>query len=351
MAEPKIGILVSNLGTPDSPEELPVRKYLAEFLMDKYIIDIPWILRVLLVYGVILWRRPKLSAHAYAQIWTSDGSPLMVHSKRLYRKLKDNLGSAYAVALAMRYGNPSLESGVKDLMSQGVSEIRFLPLYPQFASATVRSSFEKLKQVAALLGFTGEIRLIAPFFNHPDFIELWAAKLSTMIESEKPDHILFSFHGLPVRQLIKEDKTGSHCMQSPGCCQTLSSVNELCYRAHCLATAQLIAQKLGLEDSQYSIGFQSRLGGTRWIEPYTEDRLIKLAQNGIKNLVVVSPSFVADCLETLEELGIRARDRFLSEGGTKFSLVPSLNSDDPWIRVVSDLVVRPRYLRLDSQRL
>lgn len=324
----KTGILLSNLGTPRSPEVPEVRAYLKEFLMDPYVIDIPAIARWSVVHLGVLPKRPKAASEAYKKIWTSRGSPLLFHTQDLRDRLAEKLGKDYAVSLGMRYGTPSIESAVSELLAQGVGEIRFYPLYPQYSFAANSSSIENFERACKKLKVRVSTSVFRHFYSEPEYIHAMAETVRAKIGAVREgDYVLFSFHGVPERQLAKTPKdVGGD------------------YLEHSYATARAVQKALGLSDSQAGVSFQSRMGRTKWIEPYTDIVLPALAKRSdIKRLLVVSASFVADCLETIEELGIRARAQFESEKGAReaeFVLVPSLNSSDVWVEAVKTWVQR-----------
>lgn len=334
------GLLLINLGTPDAPTTPAVRHYLRQFLSDPRVIDIPALWRWLLVnFMIVPFRSPK-SAKAYQKIWTPDGSPLLIYTQNLAREVFKKLGGDYAVAVGMRYGSPSIETALRELKKKGVSEIRVLPLFPQYASSSTGSAIEETFRVAREIPTLPPLTILPSFYSHPFFIRSFVEVGRPILEKIKPDHVLFSFHGLPERQIRKEDKSGDHCLTSETCCDTISDKNVFCYRAHCYHTARHIAQGLNLAGEDYSVSFQSRLGRTPWIQPFTDIRLVELAKAGKKRIAVFCPSFVADCLETLEEIGIRARESVLSYG-TELELVPSLNTHPRWVDSVCEMAKNP----------
>lgn len=331
------GLLLINLGTPENPSPASVKKYLAEFLMDPYVIDEPWFLRFLLVYGIILNTRPKKSAHAYQSIWTDRGSPLMYHTQDLTAKVQQQL-STYHVKFAMRYGAPSIESVLKQLASEALEEIIVIPLYPQYALASSESSLAKVKEVAEKISLKTPLKFIRHFYDFDPYISAMAHIAKPSIESFRPDHFVFSFHGVPERHVKKTDSSCNHCLKAPNCCEVVQEVNRDCYRAQSYATAKKLAARLGLAPEKYTVCFQSRLGRTPWIRPYTDEVLNTLPARGVKKVAVLEPSFVADCLETLEEIAIRGKEDFIKSGGEDLILIPSLNSTDVWVNALVDLV-------------
>lgn len=329
------GVLLVNLGSPDSTKEEDVKKYLDEFLMDERVIDFPYWFRVLVVRGIILRVRPKKSAEAYKKIWWDEGSPLIVISERLTKKVQNKIN--IPVALAMRYGNPSLEAGFAELQKQGVTKVLLMPLYPQYAMATTET-IEVLADELVATKFKGmKITKFPAFYNRPEYMDALTKVTKTYLDSIEFDHLLFSYHGVPERHLKKTDKTKSH-KKIEGC-EFCSNPNSKpahnCYRAHCFGTTRLLVERLGLSKDQYSQSFQSRLGPDKWLEPFTADRVIELAKSGVKKLAVITPAFVADCIETLEEIEMEAGEDFLHNGGESFKMIPCLNDDDSWAEALS----------------
>lgn len=335
-----LGLLLVNLGTPDAPTTSAVRRYLREFLYDPRVIDLHPVARALLLELVILPFRPAKSAEAYRKVWTAEGSPLLSHSRALETKVRAALGPGVAVALGMRYGNPSLASALEALRLAGATRLLLAPLYPQYSSAATGSSMEAIFKVLGSRPAVPSLTVLPPFYDDPGFLEAFARIGREVIAREKPDHILFSFHGLPERQVRAADHSGSHCLQSGSCCDSIGLANRDCYRAHSFATARGLAKLLGLAEGESTICFQSRLGSTPWIKPYTDLEVDKLAKAGKKRLVVFCPAFVADCLETIEEIGLRAKEQFLAAGGESLALVPSLNQDDGWVSALVAMVRR-----------
>ncbi|MBI4412361.1 MAG: ferrochelatase [Deltaproteobacteria bacterium] len=312
------GVLLINLGTPDEPTVPAVRRYLKEFLSDPYVIDINPLARWLLVNCVISPFRAPKSTLAYRKVWTDRGSPLLFYTVDLTKKVAEKLGNGFVVEMAMRYGRPSIEEGMKKLIQKGVSEIRVLPLYPQYASSSTGSTIDEVNRLAKKMN-SPPFKILPAFYNHPGFVKSFAEIGMPILNDLKPHHVLFSFHGLPERHILKGDP----------------------YRDHSFHTAHAIAKVLGLKPDEYSVSFQSRLGRTPWIKPYTDLILVELAQKGKKKVAVFCPSFVADCLETLEEIGIRGRESFLAAGGEKLELIPSLNTHPMWVEAVCGLVSTP----------
>jgi len=331
------GLLLVNLGTPDAPETGPVRRYLAEFLSDPRVLDMPAIARFLLLYGVILPFRPKRSAAAYKKVWDPErGSPLLFHSRDLAEGVAARLGQSWTVALGMRYGRPSLQDALQQLIDAGCTRLFVLPLYPQYASSTTGSTTQALYELTARLAWVPPITVMPPFFEHPRFIEATVEAAADTLGRVRPAHVFFSFHGIPERQVQATDLSPdrSHCLASDACCERLTAANRGCYRAQCFATARALAERMGLSRSEWSIGFQSRLGRIPWIRPYTDDVLHELSERGVGPVVVLCPSFVADCLETLEEIGMEAVSEYGEPG---LHLAPCLNSHPVWVDAVAGL--------------
>jgi ferrochelatase len=329
------GLLLVNLGTPDDSTPSAVRRYLRQFLSDPRVLDMNRVGRFLLLNLIILPRRPRASAHAYQQIWDPvRGSPLLYHSQDLVQAVADRLGADWRVELAMRYGNPSVEHGLNALVAARVDRMVVLPLFPQYASSSTGSALEEIMRVASAPWNVPPIDIVPPFWNDPGFLDAEAAIARPAIAALAADHVLFSFHGLPERHVIKSDETGGHCLKQASCCDAVGPNNRHCYRAQSYATARAIAERLGLAPDGYSVSFQSRLGKVPWIKPYTDIVLDELAGRGVKRLAVMCPAFVADCLETLEEIGMRARAQFIGKGGEALALVPSLNAAPVWADAV-----------------
>ena len=329
----KKGVLLVNLGSPESPTPKDVKPYLDEFLMDEYVIDVPFLLRALIVRGIILQTRPKKSAAAYQKIWWDEGSPLIILSKRLQEKIQKQV--SVPVELAMRYGNPSIESGLQKLSDQGITEVLLFPLYPQYAMASTQTILvlaEKLrKEKFPHMTFT----IIPAFYNQKDYIRDLSNSIKKHLEGFEYDHLLFSYHGIPERHIRKTDVTKSHCKIDGSCCNTPSPAHEFCYRHQCFETTKQVVKLLGIPEGKYSQTFQSRLAGDKWLTPYTDVEINKMPEKGIKKLAVVTPAFVSDCLETLEEIAMEANHQFKENGGEEFLAIPCLNDDDDWARTLS----------------
>jgi len=327
------GVLLVNLGSPESPTAKDVKPYLDEFLMDKYVIDVPFLLRALLVRGIILRKRPEKSAAAYAKIWWDEGSPLVVISKRMHEKVQRQ--TEIPVSLAMRYGKPSILSGLQELHDNGVTEVMLFPLYPQHAMASTTTILvlaeELRKKHFPEMNFT----IVPAFYNKPDYIQDLSNLIKKHLENYDYDHLLFSYHGIPERHIRKTDITKSHCRIDGSCCNTPSPAHEFCYRHQCYETTKQVVKVLGIPKGKYSQTFQSRLAGDKWLEPYTDVEINKMPEKGIKKLAVVTPAFVSDCLETLEEIAMEANHQFKAHGGEEFLAIPCLNDSDEWCATVS----------------
>ncbi|MGA6097269.1 ferrochelatase [Stutzerimonas marianensis] len=331
-------LLLVNLGSPASTEVADVRRYLNQFLMDPYVVDLPWPLRRLLV-SMILIKRPAQSAHAYASIWWPEGSPLVVLSKQLTDAVRPYWKEG-PVELAMRYGEPSIEGALVRLAGQGIRQVTLAPLYPQFSESTTTTAIEEARRVIREKRLDIKLSILQPFFDQPEYLD-------ALVDSARPylaqgfDHLLLSFHGLPERHLHKTDPTGAHCLKGEDCCQRAEgAVLASCYRAQCIQSAAAFAERAGLRDDQWSVSFQSRLGRAKWIEPYTETRLDELAASGVKKLMVMCPAFVSDCIETLEEIGDRGREQFIEAGGAELQLIPCLNTHERWVQALVALCRR-----------
>ena len=321
------------LGSPDSTDPKDVKKYLDEFLMDPRVIDVPYWARVLIVRGIILNTRPTKSAEAYKRIWWDEGSPLIVLSERLQKKIDDL--TSVPIALAMRYQSPSILQGLQELHDQGVDKVLVFPLYPQFAMATTETILvlaEELRQKHfPQMQFTS----VPAFYNHPDYIRVLGNSIQESLQGVEFEHLLFSYHGVPERHIRKSDITKSHCKIDGSCCQTPSPAHQFCYRHQCYETTRLVAEYLELKPDTYSVSFQSRLGFDPWLKPYTDRTIERLGLNGTKKMAIVCPAFVSDCLETLEEIGMEGQEIFHEVGGKDFSVVPCLNDREDWVKMLS----------------
>jgi ferrochelatase len=323
------GVLLVNVGTPEAPTVPAVRAFLREFLGDPKVIDLPAPARWLLLNLVILPFRPKYSAHAYQQVWTKDGSPLMIISKAQRDALAALLPEA-EVVLGMQYGQPSLSSAREQFTAQGITDVTLVPMYPQYADATSGATIESWGALSP------GAKVVPAFHTEAGFIDALAAHVQQTVAAANAEHVLFSFHGLPVRQIERVCGTAD-CAHSTGPCPALSATNARCYRAQCYATAAAVAQAAGVEQTS-SVAFQSRIKGSKWIGPFTEEALVALAQKGLKRLVVACPSFVADCLETLEEIAQRGAATFKAAGGESLTLVPAVNSNEVFLSGLASVI-------------
>jgi ferrochelatase len=333
-----VGALLVNLGTPDSPEVRDVRRYLREFLCDPRVIDLPAPLRLALVYGVILPLRPRRSAAQYASIWIPEGSPLRVYSEALRAAVERELGPEFRVALAMRYGQPSIDAALDALVAGDVERIVVVPLFPQYSSAATGSALERVLAALARRANVPAVSTVNAFYGHPAFVAALAEVTRTALAGFDAEHVLFSFHGLPERQIRASDPTGRHCLARAECCAAIGPENRDCYRAQSFATARALAAALALPADRWSVSFQSRLGRAAWIAPATDRMLPELAARGVRRLAVACPSFVADCLETLEEIGIRAREQWRELGGEELRLTPCVNAAPRFVAGVAQMV-------------
>jgi ferrochelatase len=336
----KTGILLVNLGTPNSPEVADVRKYLIEFLNDGRVIDIPKLRRKILVNFIIVPFRSKKSAEQYKVIWTKEGSPLLIYGQKLKAKMQKIMGEGYEVELAMRYQEPSLKKVIDRLLyDKKVQRLVVVPLYPHYASSSTGSTVEKVMEILKKKEVVPDISIIGPFYNNPHFINAFAKVVSGKNKLSDYDHFLFSYHGLPERHIMKGSKEcGMNCRLSD-CCNTLTNNNFYCYRASCFHTTTLLAKALNLPEGSYTSTFQSRLGRDPWIKPYTDKVIEELAKKGVKNMLVLSPAFVADCLETLFEISIEYNRLFQEYGGSRLDLAESLNDSDEWAEALKNIIL------------
>ncbi|HVW20824.1 MAG TPA: ferrochelatase [Opitutaceae bacterium] len=336
---PQRAVLLVNLGSPDSTSIPDVRRYLREFLGDPRVLDINPVLRWLLLEGSILRKRPRDTAHAYASVWTKEGSPLIVTSLSVQRKLQGALGAGTPVYLAMRYGNPSIGSVLARMAADGIDEALLFPQYPHYAMASWETVTAKAEEERSRRAPRMKLPCVQPFYADPDYIEaLWAVSAPALAQPH--DHLLFSYHGLPARHMRKADPTGCHCLRSPDCCTTPSPAHATCYRAQVFATTRAFVARGGIPAGKYSDSFQSRLAGEPWLEPFTDVEFERLARSGAKRLLVMCPAFVADCLETLEEIALRGKETFLAAGGESFAQIPCLNDQQPYIDFLAGRVRR-----------
>lgn len=331
----KKGVLLVNLGTPDSTAVSDVRKYLREFLSDKRVIDIPAIPRWMLVNLIIAPFRAPKSAAEYRKLFTERGSPLKYYTEDLLEPVRQLLGKEYAVEYAMRYQNPSLEVGLQKLKEANVGSIHVIPLFPQYASATTGSVIDRVMEIVKTWQIIPEIKFTSQFLEDEKFLAVIVKNGKKWMEKTDYDHFLFSYHGLPERQ-IKKGSVGDQCKLG-SCCESFHDRNRFCYRAQCFHTTRLIAERLGIPKEKYTVCFQSRLGKDPWIKPYTEDTLHELAAKGVKKVLAFSPAFVSDCLETTIEVGETYQEEFIHSGGSQWDLVESLNDDPLWVECLADL--------------
>ena len=328
------GVILMNLGSPDSTEVPDVRRYLNEFLMDEKVIDVPYLLRLLLVRGIISPFRAPKSAKAYRSVWTAEGSPLIVITKQLQKALQSKI--AEPITIAMRYGNPSPEVAFEELRAKipDLEEVVVVPLYPHYAMSSYETAVEYAQKVHKNKQYPFKLSVIAPFYKDADYLNALTESIKPYL-TEDYDHIVFSYHGLPERHIKKSDITGNHCLNVANCCAVDSPAHAKCYRHQCLLTTHLVAAALQIPTEKYSYSFQSRLGRDEWLKPYTVARLRDMPNEGIKKLLVVCPAFVSDCLETLEEMAEEGRDIFLEAGGTSFTLIPCLNIHPLWVQTLA----------------
>jgi protoporphyrin/coproporphyrin ferrochelatase len=333
------GIILMNLGSPDSTKVKDVKRYLNEFLMDRRVIDYPYVFRLLLVKGIIVPFRAPKSAGAYKSIWTKEGSPLMVLTKQLQKSLQNQIDEP--VEIAMRYGNPTPDDAYSNLLKKipGLQEVVLMPLYPHYAMSSYETAVEYMKEIHKKNKYSFRLTTIEPYYNNADYIHA----LSNSIESylyQDFDKLLFSYHGVPERHIVKGDITGNHCLKRSDCCEMDSPVHQYCYRHQCFSTTTLVARALQIPKEKFELSFQSRLGKDKWLTPYTAQRLTELPKEGIKRLLVVCPAFVSDCLETLEEIAGQGKEIFLHAGGESFTVIPCLNTHPLWVNAIAKWVKR-----------
>ncbi len=324
MSEKKRGIVLMNLGSPDSTSTSDVKKYLNQFLMDERVIDIPYIARLLLIKGIIVPTRAPKSAEAYKTIWTDKGSPLVELTRQLQHALQQLVD--IPVEIAMRYGNPTAKDGFDNLMKRqpGLEEVIAVPLYPHYAMSSYETAVEHAKAVHKKNNYPFKLEFVKPYYNNADYINALAERMRPYLNKDY-DHILFSYHGIPQRHIRKSDITGSHCLKTNNCCDVASPAHDFCYRHQCFTTTDLVTKKLGIPKNKFSISFQSRLG-KGWLEPFTDIRLEEMPKEGIKKLLIICPAFVSDCLETLEEIAMRGKESFMEAGGEEYEMIPCLNT-------------------------
>jgi ferrochelatase len=334
------GVLLVNLGSPDSPEPKDVKKYLGEFLMDERVIDVPLWARTLLVKGIVLNTRPKQSAKAYKKIWWDEGSPLIVLSERLQDGIQKE--SEVPVALGMRYGSMTMMKGFQELIDKGVDDILLIPLYPQFAMATTETIVVLAEAIRKEHFPKVKITDLKPFYNHPKYIEVLSNSIAKHLEGNDYEHLLFSYHGVPERHIRKSDITSSHCKPNDRidcvCCKTPSPAHEFCYKHQCKEVTRLVGEHLKMTEGTFSTSFQSRLGFDPWLQPYTDLTIERMGKEGIKKLAIVTPAFVSDCLETLEEIAMEGEEIFHEVGGKDFTTIPCLNDDSAFVGLLSQWI-------------
>ncbi len=333
----KRAVLLANLGSPDSTKVKDVRTYLNEFLMDERVIDIPYLVRALLVRGIIVPFRAPKSAEKYKTIWTGHGSPLIYISKQVQKKLAEVIDMP--VELCMRYANPNTAFALEKLHRENpdLEEVVLVPLYPHYAMSSYETAVEHVKQAHKKGAYSFVLKIVPPFYNHPDYIESLTNSVEPFLQKDF-DHLLFSYHGIPKRHVLKTDCTKSHCFAKENCCSIPSEAHHFCYLHQVIETTNLVAERLGLPKEKFSFSFQSRLGADAWLQPYSVEQFKRFPQEGIKKLVVVCPAFVSDCLETLEEIQVEGRDDFMKAGGAEYTVIPCMNERTDWINTIVKLV-------------
>lgn len=333
----KRGVVLMNLGSPDSTSVKDVRRYLNEFLMDERVIDKPYLLRKILVSGIIVPFRAPRSAEAYQSIWTDKGSPLIEITRNLQKALQQQVSDP--VEMAMRYGNPTVKSAFERLQKKvpDLDEVLAIPMYPHYAMSSYETAVEYARVIHAKNKYPFKLKFIKPFFNHHYFIDALTESIRPYL-SEPFDHILFSYHGIPERHVMKTDSTGSHCLKKDNCCAIPTIAHSTCYRHQIIETTELVAKKLQLPKEKYSFSFQSRLGRDEWLKPYTAKRFEEMPGEGIKKLLITCPAFVSDCLETLEEIAVEGRDSFIASGGESLTLIPCLNTHPLWVETLANFI-------------
>jgi protoporphyrin/coproporphyrin ferrochelatase len=333
----KTGIVLMNLGSPDSTSVKDVRRYLNEFLMDERVIDMPYFSRLLLVKGIIVPFRAPKSAAAYRSIWTDEGSPLIVLTRKLQESLQKHLQEP--VQIAMRYGRPTPAEAFDKLMDRigGLDEVIIVPMYPHYAMSSYETAVEYAKEIHQKAKYPFRLSFIKPYFQETSYLNALSESIRPYLAHDH-DHILLSYHGVPERHIFKGDTTKKHCLQVQNCCEVSSEAHLQCYRYQCLATTRKLARLLGINDSGISYSFQSRLGRDEWLKPYTANRLSQMPGEGIKKLLIACPAFVSDCLETLEEIAEEGKEIFLKAGGESFTMIPCLNVNPLWVQAIAGYV-------------
>lgn len=330
------GVLLVNLGSPDSPTAKDVKPYLDEFLMDERVIDVPLLLRNLLVRGIILQTRPRKSAKAYQKIWWKEGSPLIVISERFTKKVRKN--TDLPIALGMRYGSMSIKKALQELDAQGVDEVLLVPLYPHYAMSSYETVVVKTLEDQQKYFPSMKVTTLPAFYHNPEYIKVLSVSIAEGLKHFEYDHVLFSYHGIPERHIRKSDPTRFHCKIDGNCCSINSVAHHTCYRHQCYKTTDLVIEALGLEKEKVSSSFQSRLAGDPWLKPYTDFEFERLAKEGKKKLAVITPAFVSDCLETLEEIAMEGKEQFEEAGGEHYKHIPCLNERDDWVELMASWI-------------
>ena len=333
----KQGIVLMNLGSPDSTEVKDVKRYLNEFLMDERVIDSPYLFRLLLVKGIIVPFRASKSAEAYKTIWTKEGSPLIVITKELQQSLQKQLDEP--VEIAMRYGNPTPQNAYNNLLKiiPGLEEVILMPLYPHYAMSSYETAVEYMKEVHKKNKYSFKLITVKPYYNNEDYIHALSESIRPHLQKDF-DKLLFSYHGVPERHILKGDITDNHCLKTSGCCETDSPAHQYCYRHQCFQTTTLVTKALQIPKQKFEVSFQSRLGRDKWLTPYSAQRLSELPKEGAKKILVTCPAFVSDCLETLEEIAEQGKEIFLHAGGESFTVIPCLNTHPLWVKAIISLV-------------
>ncbi len=328
------GIILMNLGSPDSTKVKDVKRYLNEFLMDRRVIDYPYVFRLLLVKGIIVPFRAPKSAGAYKSIWTKEGPPLIVLTKQLQKSLQNQIDEP--VEIAMRYGNPTPHNAYSNLLKKipGLQEVVLMPLYPHYAMSSYETAVEYMKEVHKKNKYSFSLTTIPPYYNNADYVRALSESIKPYLYQDF-DKLLFSYHGVPERHIVKGDITSNHCLKRSDCCEMDSTAHQYCYRHQCFRTTSLVAEALGIPREKFELSFQSRLGRDKWLTPYTAQRLSELPKEGIKRLLVVCPAFVSDCLETLEEIAGQGKEIFLHAGGESFTVIPCLNTHPLWVNAIA----------------
>jgi ferrochelatase len=335
----RVGVILINTGTTAAPRPAETRTYLREFLSDPRVLDMSSLTRWLILNLFILPFRPKQSAHAYEKIWTDNGSPLLVISRELQAALEKRMPGVY-FEIGMRYGEPSIPNALEKLLARHPDRLIVAPLFPQYASASNGSAIQRVFEVLAEKWNVQPVSVLPEFYNDEGFLDAWAESTRPQVDAFKPDHVLLSYHGLPERHVVKSDTSGNHCLQKPGCCDVIDGPNKHCYRAQCLYTSREIIRRLALPAEMCTTSFQSRLGSDPWLKPATDEVIPDLAKRGVKRLLVLCPAFSADCLETLEEIGIRGKEAFIESGGEDLLQAPCLNTHPRWVDALASLLER-----------